>query len=120
MIDCTGRLTDKTLAAIARHCSLTLERADLSFLRLVTLPVFLHLLGACAGAGGRRLQEVSVWGCSQLRRAVVEALREERAAEGEQAQAGEAAGQLRLVQQMRLHTTAGEEYFPTLIGFLDV
>jgi hypothetical protein len=127
-IFCSGRIGDKSLACISHHCSHTLERIDLSFIRQITLPVLLHLLGTCFVKG--KLTEVTLWGCSQLRRAIVESSANQTTlANGEHADSGNVVEQLRHMKQNSSHEFAGSKQvqdddscrgYPTVIGLLDL
>jgi hypothetical protein len=125
-----GSVTDKTLAALTHHCSHSLERLDVSFVRHISLPVFLHLLGMCVATG--RLEEVAVWGCTQLRRSAMESLKIVPAAERE-IESGNVLDQLRHMKNNSAgasNLTGGGgsngvdidicHKFPTVVGFLDM
>ena len=125
-------LTDKALAALTHHCAHTLERIDLSFIRHITLPVFLHFLSMCV-AMGKAEMEVTVWGCSQLRRTVKEeTLKKSSAAtstDRAEVESGNVLDQLRqiknnasgVVNNMNFDVSGGDTLkLPTILGFLDI
>lgn len=119
-----SQISDKTLACLAHHCAHSLEQIDLSFTPNITLPVVLYLLGVCMATG--KLTQVSMWGCSQLRRAVVELQAEEKEVQMEEAGAGNVLDQLR--QLMNNSSTENGKHsrsddvgsYPSITGFLDV
>ena len=111
--------------ALMHHCSHTLERINVSFVHSISLPAFLHFIGVCTGFG--KLETVSLWGCSQLHRAVVDSrLREESILfdNNNDEGAGSSVTLLSWLKRQRIKAGTHEEKNsdripPSIIGFLD-
>jgi hypothetical protein len=121
------KVTDKSLVAISRHCSHTLEHVDVSFLHSLSLAVFLHFLHQFTISG--KLQTVTIWGCSQLRRAVIDAMAnsEVEMISSDPDDTGiESVSASELLRQVKKNThepvTQNDivEKMPTIVGFLNI